>query len=131
MFHEFAIVHCHAVTSHKDSGGEEETSGQEAKDTMGQVLKKYLIWAVLAGILYGLLSYHVILVGKSIKVLEKSELTLNYTFYSTNGKRNSTIMSIDDLREDGIGEILVDSGLMSQEEYDMYMDKYTYQEEDY
>lgn len=98
---------------------------------MGQVLKKYLIWAVLAGILYGLLSYHFILVGKSVKVLEKSELTLNYTFYSTNGKRNSTIMSIDDLREDGIGEILVDSGLMSQEEYDMYMNKYTYQEEDY
>lgn len=96
---------------------------------MAQVLKKYLIWAILAGILYGLLSYHIIIVGNSFELLRKSELTLNYTIFSTNGKRNSTIMAIDALREDGIGEVLVDAGLMTQDEYDMYMAKYDSQED--
>jgi hypothetical protein len=98
---------------------------------MGQVLKKYLVWAVLAAILYGLLSYHFIIVGRSIKLLEKSELTLNYTIFSTRGKRIATIMSIDELREDGIGEILLDAGLMSESEYHMYMEKYGMEEETY
>lgn len=98
---------------------------------MRQVLKKYLTWAILAGILYGLLSYHFIIVGRTIKPLKKSELTLHYTFYSTKGKRVSTIMAIDELREDGIGELLLDAGMMSESEYRMYVNKYDLEEETY
>jgi hypothetical protein len=98
---------------------------------MRQVLKKYLTWAILAGILYGLLSYHFIIVGRTIKPLKKSELTLNYTFYSIKGKRVSTIMAIDELREDGIGELLLDAGMMSESEYRMYVNKYDLEEETY
>lgn len=98
---------------------------------MPQVLKRYLKWAILAGILYALLSYHFIIIGRTVKPLKKSELTLNYTFYSTKGKRISTIMDIDELREDGIGEILVDEGMMSESEYQQYLDKYSREEKYY
>lgn len=91
---------------------------------MVQVLKKYLIWAALAAILYGLLSYHIIIIGKSVKFLEKSELTLNYTFFSVMGKENKNIMAIDDLRYNGIGYILLEEGLMTRDEYNSYMEKY-------
>ena len=98
---------------------------------MRQVLKKYLMWAIAAGILYALLSYHFIIVGRTVKPLKKSELTLNYTFYSTKGKRISTIMAVDELREDGIGEILLDAGMMSESDYRMYVNKYGLEEETY
>jgi len=97
---------------------------------MASVLKKYLIWALLGGALYGTMSYHFVIVGRSVKFLRKSELTLNYTFYSTNGKRNKTIMAIDELRDDGIGELLMDTGRMSEAEYNKFMEKYAYEEEE-
>jgi len=97
---------------------------------MSQVLKKYLIWAVLGAAFYGLLSYHFIIIGHSVNLLKKSELSLNYTFYSTNGKRNRTMMAIDELRDDGIGELLMEKGRMSEAEYNKYMEKYAYEEED-
>jgi hypothetical protein len=101
-----------------------ESGGKEVRTAMAQVLKKYLIWGALAAILYGLLSYHIIIIGKSVRLLEKSELTLNYTFYSVMSKEISTIMAIDDLRNNGIGKILLEEGLMTREEYNKYMDKY-------
>jgi hypothetical protein len=78
--------------------------------------KKLLLWAVIAGTLYFFLSYHIIYIDKSVKLLKKSKLTLEYTFYSAELKRNETILSVDMLREDGIGDILVEVGWMSQEE---------------
>ncbi len=91
---------------------------------MAQVLKRYAMWAILAGALYFLLSHHFIIVGNTVKLLKKSDLTLEYTFYSTKGKRVSTILDIEPLRQDGIGEILMDAGLISEEEYERYMMKY-------
>jgi hypothetical protein len=41
--------------------------------------KKIMTIAIIAGILYLLLGYHYIVVGKSVKMLKKSELTLKYT----------------------------------------------------
>jgi hypothetical protein len=78
--------------------------------------KKLLLWAAIAGTLYFFLSYHLIYIQKSVKLLKKSKLTLDYTFYSAELKSNETILSIDILREDGIGDILVEVGLMSQKE---------------
>lgn len=96
---------------------------------MGSVLKKWLIWAALGAILYGLLSYHIVIIGKSLKLLRKSELTLEYTIYSTHNKRNATIMQIDPLRRDGIGDLLVEAGRMSEAEYERYLQKYGYEDE--
>ena len=78
--------------------------------------KKLLFWAILGGILYFFLSYHIIYIDKSVKLLKKSELTLEYTFFSADLKTDKTVLSIDVLREDGIGDILVESGRLSEEE---------------
>ncbi|MFP4036607.1 MAG: hypothetical protein ACLFUE_03710 [Desulfobacteraceae bacterium] len=91
---------------------------------MAQVLKRYAMWALLAGALYFLLSHHFIIVGSTVRLLDKSNLTLEYTFYSTKGKRISTILDVDPLRENGIGEILLDEGLITKDEYDRYLMKY-------
>ena len=86
-------------------------------------VKKILFWASLAAAMYALLAFHYIhFGGANIKVLKKSELTLKYTFFSTQGKTVEKILSVDELREDGIGELLVDIGWVSEknleQEYD-------------
>ena len=78
--------------------------------------KKLLLWVILGGILYFFLSYHIIYIGKELKLLKKSELTLEYTFYSADLKTNKTILSIDSLRKDGIGDLLVEMGRISETE---------------
>lgn len=81
-----------------------------------QYLKKLLIWVIAAGAAYFILSHHFILVDSSFKLLKKSNLTLNYTIFSTKGKTNKAILSIDELREDGIGELLLEAGRITEEE---------------
>lgn len=54
-------------------------------------------------------------------MLKKSELTLEYTFVNTKGRSNKALMKIDQLREDGIGDLLVDMGHMSEEEKEEFM----------
>ena len=81
--------------------------------------KKLTIWIILGAVLYFLLSYHFIFIDKTVKLLKKSSLTLNYTIFSTKKKSNKSILSIDVLREDGIGDLLVEIGRMSEEEMEM------------
>ena len=93
-----------------------------------KVFKKYILWACLGAVLYVFLSYHFVIFGKVIKPLKKSKLTLEYTFFNVYGKSNARILSIDDLREDGIADLLMDMGVMGEKEYDRLMAKY---EDDY
>jgi hypothetical protein len=86
--------------------------------------KKIIIWAIIVGIFYSLLSFHFIFFGSSVKLLKKSSLTLNYTFFSAQGKTNESILAIDELREDGIGDLLVEMGKMSEEEKERLEAKY-------
>jgi hypothetical protein len=79
-------------------------------------LQKLLLFVALGAILYFLLSYHVILTNRGAQLLKKSTLTLEYSFFSTRGKSNKTILAIDVLRKDGIGELLKKEGLMSEQE---------------
>jgi hypothetical protein len=81
--------------------------------------KKLFLLIIVGGSLYFLLSQHIIIIKgnpRDIRLLKKSTFTLEYTFFSTQGKTNKQILSIDVLREDGIGEILIEEGLMSAEE---------------
>lgn len=96
---------------------------------MGSRLKKFAIIAVLGGVLYFFLSFHLIFISNSVKLLRKSSLTLEYTFFNAKGKTNKTILAYDDLREDGIGDLLVEMGKMSEGEYDGLLRKYEDQEE--
>jgi hypothetical protein len=85
--------------------------------------KKLFLWALIGGILYFFLSYHIIYIENSIKLLKKSSLTLEYTFYSADLKTNETILSVNVLREDGIGDLLVEKGRISQEELESLVDR--------
>lgn len=79
-------------------------------------LKKILIFAVIGTAIYFLMSYHYIFIGKQVRLLKKSEFTLKYTFFSVKGRTTESIMVIKDLYNDGIGQLLVDEGKMTEDE---------------
>ena len=90
-----------------------------------RLLKKIIFWSALGAILYFLLSYHfIILDGWKLKLLKKSEFTLEETIFSTHGKTNKRILENDALRRDGIAEILVDEGLMTESEANEILSRY-------
>jgi hypothetical protein len=78
--------------------------------------KKLFLLVVLGAALYFLTSYHVILTSRGTRLLRKSRMTLQYTFFSTKGKANKSILAIDALRKAGIGDLLKREGLMTEEE---------------
>jgi hypothetical protein len=79
--------------------------------------KKVILWGGLAAVLYVALSFHFIFFDwRNIKMLKKSELTLSYTFFSAQGKTNRVILKIEPLRRDGIADLLVEVGRMSEEQ---------------
>ena len=81
--------------------------------------KKLILFIVAAALFYFLLSYHIIIIGrhiKDIRLLKKSTFTLECTIFSIKSKKNKAVLAIDILRENGIGELLIEEGLMSEEE---------------
>ncbi len=104
---------------------------------MPQVLKKYLFYAVLIGSVYALLGYHYIYTGgegvdlmDSVQILKKEKLNLRYTFFSVKSKKPASILKIDVLRDAGIGDILVEYDLITEEEKHVIENKYDYEEEE-
>jgi len=87
---------------------------------MAQRSKKKVIFLILVGaLLYFFLSYHIIFIEgdpRNIRLLKKSSLSLEYTFFDTRNRSNKSMLSIDILRENGIGKILIEEGLMSEQE---------------
>ena len=86
-------------------------------------LKKIITVGIVVGIFYALLGYHFIIINSSVKLLKKSSLTLQYTFFNTKGKQNETILAVDELRWDGIGDLLVESGKLSEKEMERIVAK--------
>ena len=87
-------------------------------------VKRYIWWVILAAVFYFILNYHFIIIGRGVKLLKKSKMTMEYTFYSTKGKRIETIIAVDELREDGIGDLLVDMGWITDEELEKLLERY-------
>lgn len=85
-------------------------------------IKTYLILAVIGGAAYFLMSHHVIFYGQEASViqnvyfLKKAEPNLHYTFFSLHQKKPDAVMKIAQLRENGIGDLLVQLGLISEQE---------------
>jgi hypothetical protein len=79
-------------------------------------LKQYIFIGLAIAAVYFLLSQHIIMHGKEFFLLEKKEKTLEYTFFSIQDKKAAIIMQIDPLRRAGIGNILVDLQIITDEE---------------
>jgi hypothetical protein len=83
---------------------------------MNSRIKHYILIVVLAAAGYFIMSNHIIFYGSQVRLLEKTSLHLHYTFYSLKQKKPAVIMEIDYLREAGIGDLLVDLGIIDEEE---------------
>ncbi len=92
--------------------------------------KKLLTLAIVCTIGYFILGYHYIVIDKSVKMLKKSELTLKYTIYSTKGKEVEKVLSVPELWNDGIGELLVDAKKISAGYLEKYRAKKEAEEEE-
>jgi hypothetical protein len=85
---------------------------------MGKVIKKLILLAIAGGIVYGLLAYHIVFYGTQMAVLPKANLNFDWTFVNVNPTEFRTptkILSDDTLREAGIGEVMVDFGIITAE----------------
>lgn len=95
---------------------------------MKQRLKQYFLIALAAAALWFLLNNHFIFKDKQVFMLQKTSLNLHDTFVSLDNKRPETIMENDDLRDAGIGDILVELGLLTEEKKSQLETKLDYQE---
>jgi hypothetical protein len=91
---------------------------------MQKGLKKLVIWLVILACGYFVLSTHFIFIGSDLRLLKKSHLTLENTIFSTQGKSIESIMNVDDLRNDGIGRLLVEKGKITEDQLDAILEKY-------
>ncbi len=95
---------------------------------MGQRLKQYLLIAAAAALLWFVLDNHFIIHGHRVHLLKKSSLNLHDTFISLENKRPETILQNDRLREAGLGDLLVELGLLTEDERSQLENKYVYGE---
>lgn len=91
-------------------------------------LRNYLLIGMAIFAFYYLLSHHFIFTSwTSFHVLPKQELTLKYTFYSLKQAYPETVLKIDELRDAGIGDIMIEEGMLSVERYDQILRKIDYE----
>ena len=95
---------------------------------MRQRLKQYLLIALAAAAVYFVLDNHFVMKKNSFYLLQKTSLNLNDTFISLDNKRPETIMENDDLRDAGIGDLLVELGMLTDEKKSQLESKYAYEE---
>ena len=79
-------------------------------------IKQYIVYAMIAGVLYFFLSQHIVFYNKNFYLLPKEELTLEYTFFSIQEKSPDKILEVTPLRHAGIGELLVDLEIITDDE---------------
>ena len=93
---------------------------------MKQRIKQYALIAAAAALLWFVLDNHFIISGKSVHLLKKETLNLHDTFISLDNKRPESIMRNDRLREAGIGDLMVELGLLTDDEKNQLESKLSY-----
>jgi hypothetical protein len=82
---------------------------------MTKRIKQYIIWALSAYAFYFLLDHHFIYYQHHVRLLKKMKPSLEYTFFSLENKKPEKILGIDLLRWDGIGDLMVEYDLLSDD----------------
>jgi hypothetical protein len=95
---------------------------------MKQRLKQYFLIALAAAAVYFVLDNHFIFKANRFYLLPKTTLNLHDTFVSLDNKRPETIMESEDLRDAGIGDLMVDLGMLSNEEKQNLESKFVFEE---
>jgi hypothetical protein len=95
---------------------------------MKQRLKQYFLIALAAAALYFVLDNHFVFNKNRLHLLPKTTLNLHDTFVSLNHKRPETIMESEDLRDAGIGDLMVELGMLSEEEKQKLESQFAYEE---
>jgi len=93
---------------------------------MNSRIKQYILIAVLAAAGYFLVNNHFIFYGRQVHLLKKTSFHLNYTFFSIKEKKPRSIMKISYLREAGIGDLLVELGIIDEEQKAQLESEYSY-----
>ena len=86
--------------------------------------KKSLLFIALGAILYLALTNHLIVIDGWVKILPKSKMSLDYTLYSTHGQTPEAMIAIADLRRDGIADLLVQAGQLTEERREFLLSRY-------
>jgi hypothetical protein len=86
--------------------------------------RKSLLFIALGALLYAALTHHLIIINGRVKVLPKSKWSLDYTIYSTNGQTPRAMIAIEDLRRDGIADLLVEAGELTEGQKELLLDSY-------
>jgi hypothetical protein len=86
--------------------------------------RKSLLFIALGAILYVALTNHFIVIDSRVKILPKSKLSLDYTIYSTHGQTAQAMIAIDDLRRDGIADLLFEAGKLTEGQREFLLSKY-------
>jgi hypothetical protein len=94
---------------------------------MNARIKQYILIAILAAVGYFIMNNHIIFYGKDIYLLKKTSLHLHYTFFSVKEKKPKIIMKIDYLREAGIGDLLVELGMITEDKKTKLENQYAYE----
>ncbi|MGD8257797.1 MAG: hypothetical protein PVG70_04315 [Desulfobacterales bacterium] len=94
---------------------------------MKQRIKQYIFIALAAAALYFVLDNHFVFYGRDVHLLKKTSLNLHNTFVSLDNKRPESLMKIDRLRDAGIGELLVDLDLLTEEKKNRLETKFNYE----
>jgi hypothetical protein len=94
---------------------------------MRQRIKHYIFIALAAAALYFVLDNHFVFYGRDVHLLKKTSLNLHNTFVSLDNKRPESVLQVDRLRNAGIGEILVDLNLLTEEKKNRLETKFNYE----
>ena len=94
---------------------------------MKQRIKQYIFIALAAAALYFVLDNHFVFYGRDVHLLKKTSLNLHNTFVSLDNKRPESVLKIDRLRNAGIGELLVDLDLLTEEKKNRLETKFNYE----
>jgi len=94
----------------------------------------FIITCLVGYVLYFIMTHHIIMFGRDFEILKKEKPDLAHSFYSPGDRKEIQYLGLDnilaneDLRNAGLGEILVDRGLISEEELENTLNKIDYGE---